>query len=426
MRVSGLWARLFFLGLVVALVGLLGVAPVGAQDESGSAEDAADEAAGDDGGSGDELLAKALELARSIEAGDAAQPPVRVESRQHSFIEQEGEAIAGLPATPLDLRYVSLVDSRGNSQAIYVDPQYLGDDLLKLPEAFRQYLSVRSQKPLTIVDGIAYTPNNAATFVNDPDIVTKLDPDKPWLSRVVDDVVDKESDTDTKILNTFFGGADTLTIFTGAIGEGQYLANLLSHADSASSVGQSTIRGHETTELRVNIPGIELIYTTFGTLLDALQSSLLLDIPLPMPSNAFLSEVLGPDNVMEFNIWIDEAGRVHRLAIDYSEEFLTYVESAFSGIVDIAPGDLTHTLNSEFIYLEEDPVIQAPAADEVLAIESYGTYLEGLRAAPESAGDELADTGSNTLLWAIAGISVVLAGAMVLALSRRLRAQQIR
>ena len=145
-----------------------------------------------------------------------------------------------------------------------------------------------------------------------------------------------------------------------------------------------------------------------------------------MPSNAFLSEVLGPDNVMEFNIWIDEAGRVHRLAIDYSEEFLTYVESAFSGIVDIGPGDLTHTLNSEFIYLEEDPVIQAPEADEVLAIESYGMYAESLRAAPESAGDELADTGSNTLLWVIAGISVVLAGAMLLALSRRLRVQQIR
>ena len=335
--------------------------------------------------------------------------------------------IAGLPATPLDLRYVSLVDSRGNSQAIYVDPQYLGDELLKLPEAFRQYLSVRSQKPLKIVDGIAYTPNNAATFVNDPDIVTKLDPDKPWLSRVVDDVVDKESDTDTKILNTFFGGADTLSIFTGAMGGGQYLANLLSHADSASSVGQSNIRGHETTELRVNIPGIELIYATFGTLLDALQASLLLDIPLPMPSNDFLSEVLGPDNVMEFNIWIDEAGRVHRLAIDYSEEFLTYVESAFSGIVDIAPGDLTHTLNSEFIYLEEDPDIQAPEADEVLAIESYRMYAESLRAAmSESTGDELADTGANTLLWAIAGISMALAGAMVLGLSRRLRVQRIR
>ena len=440
MKVSSLWAKLLFSGLVVALAGLLGVGPVWAQDEAGTGEETIDEATGDDSDSADELLATALELARSIQAGDATQSPVRVESRQASALAVAGEVSGVLALPPVDLRYVSVVDSKGNSRAEFSDPQYLGDDLQKIPEIFREYLSLRSQRPeFIIVDGVIYDASDLVNFIyfHFPDFGEQFSLYTPWVSRVLSDVVDVQSDEVTRFLNVFFEHADPLTAFAGVVGEAQYIENLLGHSVSASSVGQSNIRGHETTEMRVRISAADLLWINIRDIHDAFITSLYLGFDLVRPSDALISEIFAADNLVEFTIWIDESGRVHRLVIDYSKIFSSYMEFALSGIVDLEPGDLEHTTVSEFIYLDEDPAIVAPAADEVRAIESISSYETDLLAAAsegtggsegsadqgpgEGSGEELADTGANTPLLAILGVSAVLAGAMVFALSRRLR-----
>ncbi|MCY4629822.1 MAG: LPXTG cell wall anchor domain-containing protein, partial [bacterium] len=446
---SEFWARLVSLGVVVALAGLLGVAPVWAQDGSEAAEETIGEAAGDDSDSADELLAKALELARSIQAGDAAQPPVRVESRQYSALAVDGESSGvffGLPE--LDLRRVSMVDSKGNSQLEFADPQYLGDDLLLLPDLYRKYLSLRSQRPeYVIVDGIAYESSDLVVFryFDIPNFGEGFSDYTPWVSRVLSDAVDTQSDSATRIVNFFFGGGnfDAWSAFSGTVGGALYVENLLGRSVSVASVGHSNIRGHDTTELWVSISTPDMLWVNIRDVTDALISSLVLGFDIPRPSDTFMSRTLAADNLIEFRIWIDESGRVHRLVSEYGESFSAYLmESAYSDILDLKPGDLKHTTNSEFIYLDEDPIIVAPATEEVRAIESYGSYEADLLAAAtastgdsegsagqgprEDSGEELADTGANTLFWAIVGISMVLAGAMVFALSRRLRTQQIR
>lgn len=448
MMVTGVWARLLLFGLVVALVGLLGVTLASAQEGSETAEEAVAEAAGDDSDAADELLAKALDFARSIQAGDVAQPPVRVESRQLSVLAEDAGLTSGLELPPLDLRYLTLVDSKGNSQAEFVDAQYLGDDLMRVPEEQRAYLTLRSQRPeYLLVDGIFY---NSTDLIAHRDIHFQYFGEfgeefslyTPWVSRVLSDVVDTQSDSGTKVLNYFFERADDLTAFPGTIGDAQYTANLLENAISASSVGQSNIRGHDTTELRVSITVADVLWANFRDIRDAEVSSRLLGFNLVRPSQDLISEIFASDNVVEFRIWIDESGKIHRLITDYSKAFSAYFEFAFAGIVDLGSGGLDHATTSEFFYLDEDPVIVAPDADDVLAIESISSYAEYILAPVREdtadsegsvaerpavdTGDDLADTGLNSSLLAIVGVSVALAGVMVLGLGRRLRTPRVR
>ena len=439
MTFSGIRAKLLSMGLVVATVGLLGVAPTWAQDDSATPEEISEEAAGDEGISADELLAKALELARSIQEGGEAHPPLRVETRQKSAINLAGDLPAGLAPPPLDLRSISLVDSRGSSQYMLADPEYLGDEFLQFPEIFRRMFTVRSEKPTyKIVEGVFYSSTDIYVTFGELLGAVGLDPDTPWVSRVIADIVDEQQDSASKLLGVFFGGADGLSVFSGTTGEAQYIASLLDNSISVSSVGPSDIRGHHTTELSVSISTADLLSVDAFYILETLNTARHLGFDLIPPSSTLISEVLAPDNLLEFRIWIDESGRVHRLVTDYSKVFSSYAEFAFSDFIEVGSEDFEYTIASEFFYLDEEPVIEAPPANEVRAIESVISYLSSLReAAAGDAGDsegsaveepaddgehELADTGANTPLLAIFGIGVVLAGVMVFALSHRLRA----
>ena len=163
----------------------------------------------------------------------------------------------------------------------------------------------------------------------------------------------------------------------------------------------------------------------------------LLGYRLPPASPAFVERFVNPDYRVEVEAWIDSTGLIHRVSTDLSEVFVDYFTGPFAEVIgelsesereallEEVRGTFEYTISTDLTFLGENPVIEAPPASDVLAVASVAEYIEEVVIPynhPSEADDGgLADTGANTPLLVIVGLSVVMAGALVFGLSRRLR-----
>ena len=426
--------RLVLACLLVVALGMLGAVPVVAQDDSGSAD-------ADAGGEGvmttedaEILLARVKAVALGALSG-AASPPLEVVT-----VTRFGNQAEDLPpeldlpgfelegraeiASNRDVRYMMNLVPNSGDRELTEQQQVAYETVTDIPRAM-------------IVEGEFYWSTSLTHLRHWP-------PDTPdWLRLDGYSGISEQSGVE-RFTNLMTRSASTEEYLANIPGTNNFIINLIDAidaVDTASVVGQSDVRGNETTHLVFRIPTLQAVASYANMVHELLTMFDLLGYHLPPPSPAFIERFVNPDYRVEVEAWIDSTGLIHRVSTDLSEVFVDYFTGPFAEVIgelsesereallEVVRGTFEYTISTDLTFLGENPVIERPPASDVLAVASVATHIEevvlpyayGLEA--EAAADDggLADTGANTPLLVIVGLSVVLAGALVFGLSRRLR-----
>ena len=426
--------RLVLACLLVAALGLLGAAPVVAQDDSGS-EDA------DAGGEAvmtteeaEALLARVKAVATAALSG-AASPPLEVvtvtrfgnqaEDLPPEFdlpgFESEGRTVI---ASNRDVRYTMNLVPNSDDGELTERQRVVYETVTDLPRAM-------------IAGGEFYWSTSLTHLRNWP-------PDTPdWLR--LDGYSDISEQTGIERLSNLLNPGGSFEEYLVNIpGTDRFISDLLGAidaVDSISVVGQSDVRGNETTHLVLRLPTLQAVASYTNLMYELPTIFALLGYQLPPRTPAFIERFVNPDYRVEIEAWIDSTGLIHKVSTDLSEVFGDFFtgplaevigdrpESEREALLEAVSGSFEFTISTDIIFLDEDPVIEPPPASDFLAVASADAYseevvlpyIEALEA--EAAADDggLADTGANTPLLVIVGLSVILAGALLFGLSRRLR-----
>ena len=401
--------KLLLAGSLLAVVGLLGAVPASAQDEATTQE-------GED--SAEELLDRALSLVSAVGYGDADQLPLRVEISQHVANALSDDLPPGVGLPDLTMAVVVLVDSGGNSS--YAVKSVSAADDAGLTEEQRSSLEeVASYQDHVVIGDYFYWP------ILIPAMLELLQMEDAWLELDLSQRMDQDSSDLERVQQQLFSGyVNPLGFFSGNPGDDEFMRKLLGTriAGSARIAGEENIRGHDTTKIEVGVRAFDAFEANSYFVLGFTYVAGVLDFVLAPPDLEFLEKVLDPSYQQELQVWIGDDGRVHRTYLDIGGVGAEYLASEYPGL-SLGEGDVEFSLASEFHYLDEDPEIEVPPSEEIVTLDELGAaYAEAQEASSGGASDEgLADTGVDTLLLAIVGLAVVLAGAMVFGLSRRLR-----
>ena len=400
--------RLLLAGSLLAVVGLLGMVPASAQDEP-TTQDGEDSA--------EELLERALSLVSAVGSGDADQLPLRVEISQHvaNALSDDLPPGVGLPA--LTMAVVVLVDSGGNS-GYAVKSVSAAEDAGLTEEQKSALEEAASALDHVVIDDNFYWPMPV------PHLLELLQVEEAWLELDVSQRMNQDSSDLERVQQLFTGYRNPVRFFSGSPGDDEFMRKLLGTriAGSARIDGEENIRGHDTTKIDVEVRAFDLFEANSFFVLGFTYVAEVLDFVLEPPDLEFLEKVLDPSYQQELQVWIGDDGRVHRTYLDIGGVGAEYLASEYPGL-SLGEGDVEFSLASEFHYLDEDPEIEVPPSEEIVTLDELGAaYAEAQEASSGGVSDEgLADTGVDTLLLAIVGLAVVLAGAMVFGLSRRLR-----
>lgn len=427
-------SRLVLACLLVAALGIFGVAPVVAQDDSGSAEA---DASGEEVMTTEEaesLLAKVRGVAEATLRGDVAPPPLRVvtvtrfgnqtEDLPQEFdlpsFELEGRAEV---ASNRNVRYLLSLAPSSEDRELTERQQLAYETVVDLPRAI-------------IADGVFYWSTSLTHLQHWP-------PDTPdWLELSLDPDIYEQSSVD-RFINIMTLNATIEEYIANIPGTDRFTLDIINAIDAVgtiSVVGKSDVRGHETTHLVLDLPTLQVAASYTNMVNELLAVFDLLGYHLPEPTPAFAERFFSPDYRVNIEAWIDSNGLIHRVSTDVSEVFVDYFTGPFAEVIgelsgsekeallEAVRGNFEYTISTDLIFLDEDPVIERPPASEVLAVDSVDRYIEEVvRPYNEALQDEdtaddggLADTGANTPLLVLVGLSVVMAGALVFGLSRRL------
>lgn len=416
----------------VILVGLLGAGPVWAQDEPLPADDEAGTGAEGDGeATADELIAKALAFITGIQEEGASRPPIRMES-QHRFGNQyEGDLPPELDFPDFYLRGIGTVDSLGNSQYY----------LTLVPDSTTER-DITSQEQLAYdtIDNIPHSKFIGNTLYMGTEVIAllgwPLEDATTWLA------LDTSQVAEQSMRERFLGlmastTMDLQEVFLGAFlnvsGDDEYMKSILETAKSSQVIGKENIRGHETTQVSLQLQALDAVavHTTQVFETSAVFDFMGYQLSQPDPSIAQL--IFSPDSLVNVEVWIDGEGRVHRTFTDVSEIFSKYfVSLQVPGVdLDAVREAFNHSSVIDLIYLDENPGIEPPPPTDVTHVDNIGSYLNEIRdqflaeLRQQEAEEALPDTGVNTPLLAIVGLTVLVAGAMIIGFSRRLRSQSL-
>lgn len=416
--------RLLLAGSLLVVVGLLGLVPAAAQDEA-TTQDGEESA--------EELLDRALSLVSAVGSGDADQLPLRVEISQHVSNALSGDLPAGVGLPDITMAVVILVDSAGDSEYA-VKSVSVADDAGLADEQRSALEEVASSLDYVVIGDYFYWP------ISVPFMLEILQMEDPWLKLDLSQRMALESSDLERVQQLFTGYTSPLSFFSGSPGDDEYMLKLLGTrmAGSARIAGEENIRGHDTTKVEVGVGAFDLFEANSFFVLGFTYVAGVMDFVLAPPDLEFLEETLDPSFQQELQVWIGDDGRIHRTYLDIGDVGAEYLGSVYPGL-PLGEGDVEFSLASEFHYLDDDPQIEAPPAEQTATLEDFRAALAETREAasgdPEGeepadtgdsgaggdSGEGLADTGVDTLLLTIVGIAVVLAGAMVFGLSRRLR-----
>lgn len=429
--------KLACVGLFLVLVGLVGVVPVAAQDDASSAPD----------GEGEELLAKALVLLDTAVVLQEGQSliPVRVDVVAR-YTNDNDSFPPELDLPDLEWVIQMLVGAKGplaeSSFTVSLRPYNWvpGPDDQRARALFDTLDELTTRIVLgdnlyssTSTRALAFgrsLPPACARFpggywVKDAPRPGSFNPEDV-LGLVITSFMDQSSFPDEPSASTY--------------GSVENMRRLLGLASDVRIVGQETIRGVETTRLRFEATAGEIFiaHSMFGVQL--LISSLILGNELLLPPPEFLAYLADPNFVLPFDIWLGDDGKIHRTSSGLGAVWVEYLKATYPEL-EVDEEALKFTVVSDTSYLDESPHISPPPDSHVIDTDEINECRltteqpstgdtdapdpaasgDGDGAGPGDGG--LADTGVNTLVLVIVGLGAVLAGAMVLGLSRRLRTE---
>ena len=418
--------RLLSACLLAVAIGVFGVAPAVAQDDSASAD--ADAAA---------LVAKVLAFWESSFAEDGSYPSLQVQTSM-SFANNAEDLPPEVDLPEFELKgLANITSNRDVRYSITLAPH---DESRELTEWQQRVYEVIDDLPRgVIIGGEFYWPTAIGSLWGYPPGFLP-----GWLKFNAFQQASERNRFDSlvRILNQSASFEERVTQIPGT---DRYLIDLrsldlLSIPDAVSVLGTSEIRGYETTHLSVDLPVLDAVANHASIVGEFLTVLRQLGYVIPAPSPSFIEFFTDPSYRMDVEVWIDDEGRIHRTSFDLSGVFADFFLGPYTEYFteldfEAARDDFELSFSSEFVYLDEDPVIEAPPASDVVAVDDADAYLDeaddrlhaelGDGAADDDGGlandGGLAETGVNTPLLVIVGLSAVLAGAMVLGLRRRLR-----